>query len=157
MRWNAGLVAAAAMASGLLAYAAGGGGQDAAQGERLMNAGCQDCHSLRVIQVQAMDLDGWTRRVTQEVERGAQVPPEQIPVLAAYLTRRHGPLPDGEGKRVMLNTCTQCHDLFRIRLGRRSPEEWEETLVAMLNEGAQLSDADFAVVHEYLSVNFGVE
>ena len=42
----------------------------------------------------------------------------------------------------------------RIRNGRRSPEEWEETLNAMLNEGAPLSDADYPVVLAYLSKNF---
>jgi hypothetical protein len=50
-----------------------------------------------------------------------------------------------------------CHDLKRIRLGRRSPEEWEETLISMLNEGAPLPDDQFPVIHEYLSHNFGVE
>jgi len=48
-----------------------------------------------------------------------------------------------------------CHDLGRIRLGRRSSEEWEETLISMLNEGAPLSDEAFPVIHAYLSKNFG--
>ena len=57
----------------------------------------------------------------------------------------------------VLNTCTLCHDLKRIRLGRRSTEEWEETLISMLNEGAMLNDEEFARVHQYLSRNFGIE
>lgn len=122
-----------------------------------MNAACQDCHSIRVIQVQAMDLDGWTKQISQEIQRGAKLAKEDVPTLATYLTRTHGPLPDGEGKDVLLHTCTMCHELSRIKFGRRSPEEWEETLVTMLNEGAQLSDEDFARVHHYLSRNFGVD
>ena len=82
---------------------------------------------------------------------------EDIPVLVDYLVDHHGPLPDGRGKAIVLNICTMCHDLKRIRFGRRSPEEWEETLNAMLNEGAPLSDAQFPVVHAYLSRNFGNE
>ena len=122
-----------------------------------MNATCQGCHDLRVLQVQAMDAEGWTKSVNTMVEKGAKVSKDEAPVLVAYLVRRHGPLPEGAGKRIVLNICTMCHDLGRIKLGRRSPEEWEETLISMLNEGAPLSDDDFPVVHEYLSQNFGID
>jgi cytochrome c5 len=141
----------------VMALAATTGAQDTDPGERLMNAACQDCHNLRVIQVQAMDTDGWTKRVSQEIEKGAKLSKEDAPALVGYLVRAHGPLPDGPGKEVILNTCTQCHDLFRIKANRRSPEEWEETLVSMLNEGAMLNDEEFARVHRYLSKNFGIE
>jgi hypothetical protein len=148
---------AAGVASLLLAVVATSGAQDPDPGERLMNAACQDCHSVRVIQVQAMDADGWNRRVSQEIEKGAKLSKEDAPTLVSYLVRTHGPLPDGPGKEVILNTCTQCHDLFRIKANRRSPEEWEETLISMLNEGAQINDEEFARVHQYLSRNFGIE
>jgi cytochrome c5 len=141
----------------LFALAATSGAQDADPGERLMNSACQDCHSVRVIQTQAMDADGWTKRVSQEIEKGAKLSKEDAPTLVTYLVRTHGPLPDGPGKEVLLNTCTQCHDLFRIKANRRSPEEWEETLVSMLNEGAMINDEEFARVLRYLSRNFGVE
>ena len=68
-----------------------------------MNAACQDCHDVRVIQVQAMDADGWTRRVSQEIEKGAKVSKEDVPTLVNYLVRTHGPLPDGPGKEVILS------------------------------------------------------
>jgi len=144
-------------ASLILVLAATGGAQDTDPGERLMNAACQDCHSVRVIQTAAMDADGWTKRVSQEIDKGAKLSKEDAPTLVNYLVRAHGPLPDGVGKDVLLNTCTQCHDLFRIKANRRSPEEWEETLVSMLNEGAQINDEEFARVLRYLSRNFGVE
>ncbi len=123
--------------------------------ERIMNGSCQACHDTRRIQVQAMDAAGWTKTIATMVEKGAKVAKDDLPVLTDYLVENHGPMPDGPGKSVVLNTCTLCHDLKRIRLGRRSPEEWEETLVSMLNEGAPLSDDDFTVVHAYLSRNFG--
>lgn len=141
----------------VMALAATTGAQDTDPGERLMNAACQDCHNVRVVQVQAMDADGWTKRVSQEIEKGAKLSQEDVPTLVGYLVRAHGPLPNGPGKEIVLNTCTQCHDLFRIKANRRSPEEWEETLVSMLNEGAMLNDEEFARVLRYLSRNFGVE
>ena len=127
------------------------------KGERLMNASCQGCHAVRLIQVQAKSAEEWAKTVDAEIARGAKVAKEDIPVLVEYLTDHHGPLPDGRGKAIVLNVCTTCHDLTRIRRGHRSPEEWEETLNAMLNEGAPLSDDQFPVVHAYLSRNFGVE
>lgn len=139
-----------------LALASGAIAQDADKAERVMNDSCQSCHDLRRIQVQAMDAEGWTKTVNTMIEKGAKVAKENVPVLVSYLAENHGPLPDGPGRSIVLNTCTQCHDLKRIRLGRRSPEEWEETLYSMLNEGAQLSDDEFAVVHAYLSRHFGL-
>jgi mono/diheme cytochrome c family protein len=147
----------AGLASVALTVAVTSDAQETEPGERLMNAACQDCHTIRAIQVQAMDVEGWTGRIFQEIERGAKLAKDDVPTLAEYLVRTHGPVPDGPGREVLLNTCTRCHDLFRIKFGRRSPEEWEETLVSMLNEGAELSDESFALVHHYLSTNYGVD
>ncbi|HYJ94616.1 MAG TPA: hypothetical protein VEV86_08355, partial [Vicinamibacterales bacterium] len=58
-----------------------GGAQDTDPGETIMNAACQSCHNVRVIQVQAMDVDGWTKRVSQEIEKGAKVSREDVPTL----------------------------------------------------------------------------
>jgi cytochrome c5 len=125
------------------------------QGERVMNANCLDCHDVRRIQVQAMNAEQWTMTVKTMVEKGAMVGTDDLPVLVDYLVQRHGPLPEGRGKAIVLNVCTLCHDLTRVRRGRRSAEEWEETLNTMLNEGAPLSDDAFPIVHAYLSRNFG--
>jgi cytochrome c5 len=141
-----------------LAIVRAGSAQEPDRGERIMNASCQtSCHTVRNIQTQAMDADGWAKTVNTMVEKGAKVAPDDIPVLVRYLAEHHGPIPDGRGKEIVLNICTMCHDLSRIKLGRRSTEEWEETLISMLNEGAPLSDENFAIVHQYLSKNFGVE
>ena len=64
---------------------------------------------------------------------------------------------NSQHQRAVRLTDTMCHDLGRIRLGHRSPEEWEETLISMLNEGAPLSDEQFPVIHAYLSRHFGIE
>jgi len=124
------------------------------KGERLMNASCQGCHDVRVIQVQAKSADEWSKTIDAEIARGAKVAKDDIPTLVDYLVDHHGPLPDGRGKAIVLNICTMCHDLARIRNGRRSPEEWQETLNSMLNEGAPLSEQDFPIVLAYLAKNF---
>lgn len=141
----------------LLFAAAGSGAQEPDNGERILQKSCQNCHDTRRINVQAKSADEWTKTVSDMVAKGAVVAKEDVPALVGYLTQNHGPLPNGPGKEVLLNTCTMCHDLKRIKLGHRSPEEWEETLSSMLNEGAMLSDDEFNRVHHYLSRNFGVE
>jgi cytochrome c5 len=157
MSRRAGLTVLISLAPIVLVLVATSGAQETDPGERLMNANCLGCHSARVIQVQAMDAEGWTRQIARDIERGATIAKADVPTLVNYLVQTHGPLPNGPGKDVLLNTCTMCHELVRIKLNRRSPEEWEETLVSMLNEGAQLSDEEFEGVLLYLSRNFGVE
>ena len=151
----AGTLAASLRAEPVAAPAAPAAQADAERGERLMNASCQDCHEARVLQVQAKNAEEWTKTIDDMIAKGAKVAKEDIPVLVEYLAEHHGPLPDGAGRAIVLNVCTMCHDLTRIRRGHRSAEEWEETLNAMLNEGAPLSDDQFPIVHAYLSRHFG--
>ena len=124
------------------------------KGEKIQNASCTTCHDLRPIQVQALDADGWTKVVKDMMQKGAEVKSDDIPILAEYLAWNYGPLPAGAGKQLVLNKCTLCHDLQRVRQHLATREGWEETLSAMLNEGAMLSDEEFAVILVYLSRNF---
>jgi len=124
------------------------------KGEQLQNGACLGCHDLRPIQTAAYDKPGWTMVVDSMIEKGADVKPADKPVLVDFLFRNHGPLPEGKGKDILLNTCTVCHDLGRVRIHTVSPEEWQETLLAMLNEGAMLSDQDFPVLLNYLARHF---
>ena len=126
--------------------------------EALLQKNCQGCHDLRPIHTSAMNAEGWTKTIRTMIDdNGAEVAEADIPALVSYLARTHGPVPDGPGRKILLNTCTMCHDLGRIKTGRRSAEEWEETLISMLNEGAPLSETEFTVIHEYLSKHFNVE
>jgi cytochrome c5 len=124
------------------------------RGEQLQNAACLGCHDLRPIETASYDRNGWNDVVSSMIAKGAEVKDADKPVLVDFLVRNHGPLPDGPAKQILLNTCTLCHDLGRVRAHTVSREEWEETLLTMLNEGAMLSDQDFAVLLNYLSRNF---
>ncbi|MEP7309009.1 MAG: hypothetical protein ABJA98_26180 [Acidobacteriota bacterium] len=124
------------------------------KGEQVMNGNCLTCHDLRPIQVTALDKEGWTGVVGAMVEKGAQVPEADLPVLVEYLSRNYGPLPDGAGKKILLNTCTLCHDTSRIKRTALDKEGWQDLLGAMLNEGAMLSEEDFPVLLNYLARNF---
>jgi len=128
------------------------------RGEQIMTAVCTTtCHDNRPIDTQALDEAGWTKEVTAMIEKGAEVNADDVKPLVDYLVKYHGPLPAGPGKELVLNICTQCHDLQRVRRTQLSPEGWVEVLETMLNEGAPLSEKDFPAVLRYLARNFRPE
>jgi cytochrome c5 len=138
-----------------IAILGGAAAQDSSnRGEQVQNAACLGCHDLRPIETASYDKSGWNDVVSSMIAKGAEVKDADKPALVDFLVRNHGPLPDGPGKQILLNTCTLCHDLGRVRAHTVSREEWEETLSAMLNEGAMLSDQDFPVLLNYLARNF---
>jgi cytochrome c5 len=140
----------------LCVVAASGQGQPPRDGEAIMNSACGSCHDTSSIQTAARSEEEWNATIEQMIARGASLSDADRPVLVGYLVKAHGPMPDGPGKDIVLNTCTICHDLSRIKTVRHTKEEWQETLIAMLNEGAPLSDENFPVVLNYLAKNFGV-
>ena len=145
------LMAVAGFAAVTIAAAA----QDTSnRGEQIQNAACLGCHDLRPIETASYDRNGWDGVISSMMSKGAEVKDADRPVLVDFLVRNHGPLPEGPGKQILLNICTVCHDLGRVRAHTVSREEWEETLSAMLNEGAMLSDQDFPVLLNYLARNF---
>jgi cytochrome c5 len=152
-RWGkTGLWLGVTFATAAVAFGAGQGQTE--KGEQILSQACLSCHDLRPIQVQALDEDGWTKIVNSMIQKGAEVKKEDIPAFVEYLVRKHGPLPDGAGKAIVLNICTMCHDLDRIVMHGATREEWEDILLSMLNEGAPLSDDQLPVVLNYLTRNF---
>jgi cytochrome c5 len=129
-------------------------GQTADRGEQIQNASCLGCHDLRPIQTQALDKDGWTKVVASMVDKGAEVKPDELGPLVDFLVKNHGTLPEGAGKTILLNTCTVCHDLGRVRRQGGTRDDWNDILGAMLNEGAMLSEQDYPVLLTYLARNF---
>jgi hypothetical protein len=128
------------------------------RGEQILSAACTTaCHDTRSIDTQALDEAAWTKSVKAMIEKGAEVKPDDVKPLVDYLVKFHGPLPDGAGKALVLNICTQCHNLERVRRSQRTPEGWLEILETMLNEGAPLSEKDLPEVLRYLARNFRPE
>ena len=141
--------------SAALAFSAGANpAQEPSKGEIIMNNACTKCHEYRTIETQALDEAGWTKIVNSMVEKGADVKNDDIAVLVNYLVEEHGPLPEGAGKKIMLEVCTMCHNLHKIRETGGTRDEWEDVLVHMINEGAPLSDDDFPILLNYLARNF---
>ncbi len=64
-------------------------------------------------------------------------------------------LPDGEGKALVLGTCTQCHSLNSTVLQRKSNAEWERTVRDMVARGAQIHANETGIIAAYLARSFG--
>jgi len=113
------------LATAVLFSAATSDAQKPPEGQQLVEKRCQGCHTMRRVETSAKDAKGWQETIQVMIQDGAEVEESEIPVMVQWLTREHGPVPEGAGKQILLNTCTMCHNLQRIRNGRRSPEEWE--------------------------------
>jgi hypothetical protein len=64
-------------------------------------------------------------------------------------------LPDGEGKGLVLGTCTQCHSLNPVALQRKSAKAWELSVRDMISRGAQIHSEEIAPITGYLARSFG--
>ncbi len=126
------------------------------RGSRVMNASCgvSTCHSVRAIQTSAKDEQGWKQTIQAMIEKGAKVAPDDVPFLTEYLVRFHAPLPEGAGRAIVLNICTMCHDLERVRNHGGTVNDWFDLINAMIGEGAPLTDEQIPVVLKYLATNF---
>jgi mono/diheme cytochrome c family protein len=153
----AGFVLSVALGAVVLFSAATSDAQRPSEGQMLVEKNCQGCHTMRRVETAAKDAKGWQETIQVMIQDGAEIEEGDIPPMVQFLVREHGPVPEGPGKQILLNTCTMCHNLTRIKNGKRSAEEWEETLLAMLNEGAPVSDEQLPVIHSYLSRHFGVD
>jgi competence ComEA-like helix-hairpin-helix protein len=85
-------------------------------------------------------------------------PAPQEPPAAAVAQPPAGaaqPEADAKGAATFARVCSLCHDGARILSNRRSKSQWTEVIEKMTERGAQVSDADFEEVMDYLLRNYG--
>lgn len=66
-------------------------------------------------------------------------------------------LPEGEGKKLLEERCTSCHDLNPVVMLKQSRRAWRELVVKMVGFGAQLDGKEVDVATDYLAKHFGPE
>jgi cytochrome c5 len=59
-----------------------------------------------------------------------------------------------EGKTLLEERCTRCHDLGRVERARKTEEEWKATVERMVGKGAQLSQTEQELVIQYLTETY---
>ena len=58
---------------------------------------------------------------------------------------------DLDGKALVEERCTLCHNLQTVTAAKKSADAWQSTVERMIGKGAQLNDAEKAAVIDYLS------
>lgn len=66
-------------------------------------------------------------------------------------------LPDGEGKKILLSSCTACHDLTEVTKfrGYYDRKQWRDIVVTMMEYGAPIEEKQVDVLADYLAANLG--
>ena len=66
-------------------------------------------------------------------------------------------LPDGPGKKILIASCTSCHELTEVTKlrGYYTKDEWRDVVVTMEKYGAALKDKEQDVLVDYLAANLG--
>ena len=59
-----------------------------------------------------------------------------------------------DGKSLLEERCTRCHDLGRVERARKTEEEWKATVERMVGKGAQLNEAEQELVIRYLAETY---
>jgi cytochrome c5 len=59
-----------------------------------------------------------------------------------------------EGKALVEERCTQCHDLGRVERAKKTEEEWKANVERMVGKGAQLNEAEQELVIQYLAETY---
>ena len=72
-------------------------------------------------------------------------------VLSAAWVLPAQSLPDGPGKKETMDKCAQCHGIEIVAGVTQSRAQWDATMGAMINRGADIDDATQAIILDYLS------
>ncbi len=65
------------------------------------------------------------------------------------------PLPEGEGKKLVVKICTDCHGVEQIVAKKRTKAEWDDVISDMVQKGAVGKDEELDTIVAYLTKNFG--
>ncbi|HET9387128.1 MAG TPA: cytochrome c [Gemmatimonadales bacterium] len=70
---------------------------------------------------------------------------------------RQDDLPDGEGKKILLASCTSCHDLTEVTKfrGYYDKTQWRDIVVTMKEYGAPIEAKQIDILADYLVLHLG--
>ena len=171
-------ISAAPLDRGLAAQGpAGAPGNQPAQiekGRQVVAQVCATCHTtiVRMVQVHKQTAEQWKDTVYFMIGRGAQIMPDEIEPVTAFLAATAGSnpqtvtqtsgggrrgagasgqqTPEADGGAILQRNCQQCHELATASK-KSASEDWSAVITRMMNYGARLTPADQEKLIEYLS------
>ena len=96
-------------------------------------------------------------QISKMIVRRAPLATILMPLLFAPVVPAQDNLPEGPGKELLMNVCTQCHTLNRVTEKKLAKDEWNDIVDKMAAKGARASDEEFDTIVNYLTKNFGKE
>lgn len=106
------------------------------------------CVAFAMLAVASCDSQG-------EPEPAAQEPPAAAPVAAAPApTSLADIFPEGLGRSLVIGSCGSCHAAACSAIGQRTAARWKALEVDHRDRVADMDDADYKALFEYLSANF---
>ena len=82
-----------------------------------------------------------TEAPATEAPTATEAPPTKVPVTL-------------DGKSLLEERCTRCHDLGRVERAKKTEEEWKANVERMVGKGAQLNEAEQELVIKYLAETY---
>jgi cytochrome c5 len=130
------------------------------KGRTTVGQTCVPCHAniVGVIQLHKKSANEWRDTLYSMIGRGAQVLPEEIEPVIAFLVANAGrkptqalavQLPAAEGKAILERTCQRCHDLTVATT--KPSEDWKTVIGKMITYGAVVTATDEQKLIEYLN------
>ena len=143
------------------------------KGRVAFGQGCVNCHGMRKSAILRKDSERWRGTVYSMISRGAQLMPDEIEPVIAYLAATYGPdspppvfgdegsqaqvLPEGPGRAILVGSCFQCHAVQLVVESRKPQTEWKETIARMVGHGANITSQEQEVLLKYATQHFGAE
>jgi cytochrome c2 len=178
MVWNLVLwVSAAPLATRVAAQSANFSSDQQTQiekGRQVAAQVCATCHTtiVRMVQVHKQSREQWKDTVYFMISRGAQIMPDEVEPVTAYLAAASagGPqtiteaptggragargagqqTPGGDGAAILQSTCRQCHELATATT-KLASEDWNAVIGKMTSYGVRLTPADQQKLIDYLN------
>jgi hypothetical protein len=82
-----------------------------------------------------------------EAPTATEVPPTEAPTATEVPTTL-------DGKSLLEERCTVCHDLGRVERAKKTEEEWKTAVERMVGKGAQLNEVEQELVIKYLTETY---
>jgi competence protein ComEA len=80
-----------------------------------------------------------------------------LTVSGAHALAPEDELPEGEGKKILVMSCTSCHDLSEVTKfrGYYDRKQWRDIVVTMMEYGAPVDERQVEVLVDYLEKHLG--
>jgi cytochrome c2 len=144
------------------------------KGRQVVAQACTTCHTTlgRMLQVRKRTAEQWKDTIYFMISRGAQVMPDEIEPVAAFLAATAGrggsqtstptsgrgragggpgqQAAEADGRAILQRNCQQCHELATASK-KPASEDWRAVITRMVTYGARLTPADQQTLIGYLN------